>query len=54
MNAAILEQLTIANTWQRNAVADRSNSYDHTLSIRAAQTADYRGSSVTVSSYLMP
>jgi hypothetical protein len=54
VNAAILQQLTIANTWQRNAVADRSNSYDHMIAVRSAQIADYKGSSATVSTYLMP
>jgi hypothetical protein len=54
VNAAILQQLVIANTWRRNAVADGSNSYDHATAVRSVQTADYQAPSATIRTYRMP
>ena len=50
---AVLEQLVIANTWQRNAAASAANNYAHQLGARSANTADLSGLSSAVQ-YRMP
>ncbi|GAC1699913.1 MAG: hypothetical protein NVS9B4_00270 [Candidatus Acidiferrum sp.] len=51
--AALLQQMAVANTWQRNAAATAANNYEVMMQARAAKSADLMGTSSALA-YRMP
>jgi hypothetical protein len=51
LHAATLEQLTVANTWQRNAAAETSNIYGAAITSRKTKLADIAGVADTLKTY---
>jgi len=51
LHAAALEQLTVANTWQRNAAAEASDIYGGAISSRQNRLADIAGVADTLQTY---
>ena len=52
LHAATLEQLTVANTWQRNAAVEASNTYGKAIASRQAAAADFAGAGDTVRNFV--
>jgi hypothetical protein len=51
LHAATLEQLTVANTWQRNAAAEASDIYGAAITSRKSKLADIAGVANTLQTY---
>src|SRR6185312_7131375 len=54
INAAVLQQLTVANTFQRNAASDSLNTFGRQQQALADGTAQFSGVSDTLSSFDIP
>jgi hypothetical protein len=52
LHAAALEQLTVANTWQRNAAVEASNTYGKAIASRQSAPADFAGAGDTVRDFV--
>jgi hypothetical protein len=52
LHAATLEQLTVANTWQRNAAVEASNTYGAAIVSRQAAPSDFAGAGNTVRDFV--
>ena len=52
LHAATLEQLTVANTWQRNAAVEASNTYGKAIASRQSAPPDFAGAGDTVRDFV--
>ena len=52
LQAATLEQLTVANTWQRNAAVEATNTYGKAVASRQSTPADFAGAGDTVRNFV--
>ena len=52
LHAATLEQLTVANTWQRNAAVEASNTYGKAIASRQTAPPDFAGAGDTVRDFV--
>ena len=52
LQAATLEQLTVANTWQRNAAVEATNTYGKAVVSRQSTPADFAGAGDTVRNFV--
>jgi hypothetical protein len=51
--AVIAEQLTAANSWQRNGAAEATNIQNQAINARSSNPADYSNSAATLTNYLI-